>query len=275
MLKKRLITALFGLPVLSLFIWSGEPFFTVFASICGLLATFEFYRMVGKTKAAPLTVFGLCWSVLFIINPHLNTAMTLPFLLSSAVVGPLIWLLIPQRKRGFFDRWVWTIAGIIYVGLLLSYLVALRSGYEPLSVSGTEGRNWVFYAVFTTFGSDTAAFFIGRSLGKHRLAPSISPGKSREGAIGGFLGAVLVSLIFILPTKLMLPLSYWQAILLGMLVSLFAQLGDLVASLCKRNMGVKDASSFLPGHGGFFDRMDSLLFAGVVVYYYVLILSIT
>ncbi len=271
MLKKRLATALFGLPILSLFIWLGEPYFTILASICGLLATFEFYRMVGRVRVAPLTVFGLLWVVLLIISPHLKSDIALSSLLSSAVIGPLIWLLIPRGTKSFFDRWVWTLAGIVYIGLLLSYLVALRSGYEPLSVSHIEGRNWVLYAIFTTFGSDTAAFFTGPILGKHRLAPSISPGKSREGAIGGLLGAVLVSLIFTLPTELILPLSYWQAVLLGILVSFFAQFGDLAASLCKRNMEVKDASSLLPGHGGFLDRMDSLLFTGVIVYYYVLV----
>ncbi len=145
---------------------------------------------------------------------------------------------------------------------MLSYLVALR-GLD-------DGRNWVFFALFITFASDTAAFFAGRALGKHRLAPRISPGKTWEGAIAGVFGAIIISLLFILPTPLTLPLSYWQAILLGLLVSIFGQLGDLVESLLKRNMGVKDSGKLLPGHGGFLDRMDSVVFAGIVVYYYVL-----
>jgi phosphatidate cytidylyltransferase len=159
-------------------------------------------------------------------------------------------------------------AGILYVGWLLSYFVALRG----IVFAGIEeaGRNWVFLALFATFGSDTAAFFAGRAVGRHHLAPRISPGKTWEGAIAGVLGAILVSLLFTIPSPVNLPLSYWQAVLLGSLVSIFGQLGDLVESLFKRNMRVKDSGKLLPGHGGALDRIDSVVFAGVVVYYYVI-----
>lgn len=133
-----------------------------------------------------------------------------------------------------------------------------------------DGRNWVFLALFTNFGSDTAAFFAGRALGKHKLAPSISPGKTWEGAIAGILGAIIISLLFTIPSPLSLPLGYGKAVVLGLLVSIFGQFGDLVESLFKRNMGVKDSGRLLPGHGGALDRIDSVVFAGVVVYYYVI-----
>jgi phosphatidate cytidylyltransferase len=173
-----------------------------------------------------------------------------------------MWLLLRQQKEQAFIGWAWTIAGIVYVGWLLSYLVALR-GLD-------DGRNWVFFTLFATFGSDTAAFFVGRALGSHHLARQISPGKTWEGAIGGILGAAIISLVFTLPTPLSLPLSYGHAVLLGLLVSIFGQLGDLVESLLKRNMGVKDSGKLVPGHGGVLDRIDSIVFAGVVVYYYVI-----
>jgi phosphatidate cytidylyltransferase len=179
----------------------------------------------------------------------------------------LIWLLLRPQKEGAFIGWAWTIAGILYVGWLLSYFVALRN-VDPVNLE--VGRNWVFFALFTTFGSDTTAFFVGRALGRHHLAPHISPGKTWEGAIGGVFGAIIVSLLFTLPTPLSLPLGYGQAILLGLVVSIFGQLGDLTESLLKRNMGVKDSGKLLPGHGGFLDRIDSVVFAGVVVYYYVI-----
>jgi phosphatidate cytidylyltransferase len=148
-------------------------------------------------------------------------------------------------------------------------LVALR-GLE-------EGRNWVLFALFTTIASDTIAFFVGRTFGKHHLAPNISPGKTWEGTIGGIGGAVLISFLFSSSKLFSLnnPLfiqhfSYWQAILLSIMVSVFGQLGDLVESLLKRNMGVKDSGRLVPGHGGFLDRIDSIIFAGIVVYYYAL-----
>jgi phosphatidate cytidylyltransferase len=178
------------------------------------------------------------------------------------VVLSLIGLLSRRQKEGAFTSWAWTIAGILYVGWLLSHLVALR-GLDA-------GRNWVFFALFTTWASDTTAFFIGRKLGRHKLAPNISPGKTWEGATGGILGAIIVSILFFTATPFHLPLTYWQAIPLSILVSIFGQVGDLVESLLKRNMGVKDSGKLMPGHGGILDRMDSIIFAGIVVYYYVI-----
>ena len=274
MLRKRVITALWGIPLLVAVVWFDKPlpWFTVLVAIWGILAVFEFYRLVATTKVPPLTYFGLLWAALFILSrepdllsilePHFDLNLITPLLLTSAVMLSLIWLLLRASKERAFAAWAWTMAGILYVGWLLSYLVALR-GMD-------DGRNWVFLALFTTFASDTAAFFTGRALGQRPLAPQISPGKTWEGAIGGVLGAMLVSLFFILPTPLSLNLSWWQAIVLGFLVSIFGQLGDLVESLFKRNMEVKDSGKLIPGHGGILDRMDSIVFAGVVVYYYVI-----
>jgi len=264
MLKKRVITALWGILFLIAAIWFDKPlpWFTVLVAIYGLAAAFEFYKVVTTSKVSPLTYFGLIWTLLFIVSPHCSYDSLIPILLTSAVILPLIYLLFRQRKEEAFAGWAWTIAGIFYLGWLLSYLVALR-GLD-------DGRNWVFFALLTTFGSDTIAFFVGRALGRHRLAPQISPSKTWEGAIGGVFGAIIVSLLFTLPTALSVPLNYGQAIILGLLVSILGQLGDLVESLFKRNMGVKDSGKLLPGHGGALDRIDSIVFAGVVVYYYVL-----
>jgi len=262
MLKQRIITTLWGLPLLVAAIWFDKPlpWFTIFVAIWGLLAVFEFYRMTAASKMRPLAYFGLVWTLLFILSPHFDYDFLVPLLLTSAVIVPLIWLLFQQQKEVVFTNWAWTIAGILYVGWLLSYFVALRGE--------DGGRSWIFLALFTTFGSDSAAFFIGRAIGKHRLAPNISPGKTWEGAIAGVLGAIIISLVLVI--ILGLPLNYGQAIILGLLVSVLGQLGDLVESLFKRNMGVKDSGKLIPGHGGFLDRIDSLVFTGVVVYYYVI-----
>jgi len=265
MLKKRVITALCIIPFLITAVWFDQPlpWFAILVAIWGLLAVLEFYKLTGASKAAPLTYFGLIWTLLFILSPHFNYDLAIPLLLTSAVVLSLIWLLWQPQKEGAFIGWAWTIAGILYVGWLLSYFVALR-GLD-------NGREWVFLALFTTFGSDTTAFFIGRALGKHQLAPRISPGKTWEGAIAGVFCSIIVSLILV--NLFSLPLSYGWTILLGLLVSILGQLGDLVESLLKRNMGVKDSSRLIPGHGGFLDRIDSLVFVGIVVYYYVLIIQ--
>jgi len=273
MLKERVITSLWFAPLLGVVVWfGGEPGFTTLIVIFGILAAIEFYRMVATSKASPLTYFGLIFTALFILSrnsellsvlePHFNLDLLTPLLLTLAVVLSLIGLLARRQKEGAFTSWIWTIAGIFYVGWLLSHLVALR-GLD-------DGRNWVFFVLFVTWVSDSSAFFIGRALGKHYLAPNISPGKTWEGAIGGVCGAILMSILFFAPTPFQLPLVCWQAILLSILVSVFGQVGDLVESLLKRNMGVKDSGTLMPGHGGLLDRIDSVVFAGIVVYYYVI-----
>ncbi|MFC2034716.1 phosphatidate cytidylyltransferase [Chloroflexota bacterium] len=272
MLKQRVITTLWGIPLLTTIIWFGEPWFTILIIIWGVLAAFEFYRLVTTSKVPPLTYFGLIWILLFILNrnsdllsilqPYFNLNLVTPLLLASATLLSLVWLLLRAQKKEALASWAWTMVGILYVGWLLSYLVALRDL--------DDGRNWVFFALLTTFASDSTAFFVGRTLGRHRLATHISPGKTWEGAVGGIFGSIIASLFFILPTPLFLHLSWGQAILLGLLVSIFGQLGDLLESLFKRNMKVKDSGKLIPGHGGILDRMDSIVFAGIVVYYYVL-----
>ena len=261
MIRKRIITALWGIPLVIAAVWFDEPisWFTVLAAIWGLLAVLEFYRMVGVSKVLPLTVFGLAGTALFILYPHCEFKLVLPFLLTVTLSLSLIMLVFIRQKDGVFSNWAWIMGGILYVGWLLSLLVTLRI---------EAGREWVFLALFTTFGSDTAAYFIGKAFGRHKLAPGISPGKTWEGAIAGVFGGVIISLLFILSTPLQLPLGYGQAVLLGVLISVFGQLGDLAESLLKRNAGVKDSGGLMPGHGGLLDRMDSVVLAGVVVYLY-------
>ena len=270
MLKKRIITALWLIPLVIVAIWFDEPlpWFTILVAVWGLLAVSEFYRLVAASEVSPLTYFGLIGALLFILSPHCTYDLLIPFLLTLIVVIPLIWLTLRPQKEQAFASWAWTIAGILYVGWLLSFWVALRGLETPAMPDA--GRNWVFFALFITFASDTSAFFVGRALGRHHLAPRISPSKTWEGAIAGAFGAIVASLLFILPSPLGLPLGWWQVMLLGLVVSIFGQLGDLVESLFKRNMGAKEASRLVPGHGGALDRIDSVVFAGIVVYYYVI-----
>ena len=181
MLKKRVITALWGIPLLTAIVWFGEPWFTILVAVWGVLAAFEFYRLVATSGVSPLTYFGLVWTLLFILSrnanllaylePYFDLSLLMPLLLTSAVVLSLIWLLVRRQQEGAFAGWAWTMAGILYVGWLLGYLVSLR-GVE-------DGRNWIFLALFATFGSDTAAFFIGRALGRLLLAPRISPSNTK------------------------------------------------------------------------------------------------
>jgi phosphatidate cytidylyltransferase len=267
MLRKRVLTALWSVPLIILAVWFDEPvsWFTVLVAVWGVLAVLEFYRLTGVSKTPPLAVFGTIWTLLFIVGPQLGFILgmhftsPIPILLTSAVVLSLVLLVFIRQQDGAFGAWAWTIAGIFYVGWLLGYLVALRL---------ETGSAWVYLAILATFGSDTAAYFVGKAIGKRPLAPHISPGKTWEGAVAGLFGGVIISLLFTLPTPLRLPVGYAEAVALGVLISVFGQLGDLAESILKRSTGAKESGGLMPGHGGLLDRMDSVVFAGVAVYYY-------
>jgi phosphatidate cytidylyltransferase len=241
-----------------------------------LLAAIEFFRLTKELKTQTLSILGIIWTVLIIVarNAGINkwlavrfdSGLLLPAIITSGMVVSLIVLLTRKQKTGAFTDWSWTLAEILYIGWFLGYFVALRGLGGSAS---TIGRNWVFLAVFASFGSDSLAYFIGSAFGKHKMAPVISPKKSWEGCIGGLFGGVAVSLLFVLNTPLSVShyLNWWQLVIVGLLVSVFGQLGDLVESLFKRNTGVKDSGNLFPGHGGMLDRIDSLVFAAIVVYY--------
>jgi len=266
MLKYRVITGAVGVPLVILAIWFGDPWpwFTLLIAAAALAGTYEFYKMANFDRREPLLYLGLLCSLALVLSPHYRNPDVLPIIITATILISLIWLLCRPSKEGAFRNWAWTIVGALYVGWMLSHWLSLR-GLE-------DGRNLVYLAILTTFANDTGAYFIGRARGKRKLAPAISEGKTWEGAIGGLICAVLGAMVIATVLNLISPFTfrYWQIILLGFLVSLFAQLGDLVESLLKRNMGVKESGNLLPGHGGILDRFDSLIFVGAVVYYYVI-----
>jgi phosphatidate cytidylyltransferase len=266
MLVKRVITSVLGILLLVAAVWFEAPLpWLAFLIVpWGLIAAYEFYRMVNYAVTLPLIIFGLFWVLLFILSPFCDYRYTVAILTASAALLPAVWLLARPWQLHRSAAWIWTVTGIIYIGWLLSHYLALREVPD-------YGRNWVFFTLFVTFASDSAAFFVGRGLGRHRLAPRISPNKTWEGSVGGLAGAVIIGMLFTLPTPFQLPLSYGQAVLLGLLVSVAGQIGDLLESWFKRRTGVKDSGALLPGHGGALDRLDSVILAGPVVYYYVMI----
>jgi phosphatidate cytidylyltransferase len=150
-----------------------------------------------------------------------------------------------------------TLGGTVYVGLLFGYLVALRM--LP------DGRGYLALLLLAIFAADTGAFVVGRRWGRRRLSPAISPNKTFEGALGGLAAGVLSALALV--WLLGLPFAWWQSLLIGALVTLAGMLGDLAESALKRGLGAKDAGGLIPGHGGMLDRADSLLVAGVVLYF--------
>ena len=273
-MKLRVVTAVVGIPVLLAFVYfdfeadtewfSQVPLLIVAVGAAAALGAWEFYRLGTHAEAQPLTLFGAIWAVLFVVAALFQVDWATASLLASAAVLPLVWLIIFRRDT-WLQSWGWTVTGILYMGWMLGHYVMLRQL--------DHGRELVMLALFTTFACDTSAYFVGRAWGRHHMTPTISPHKTWEGAAGGFAGAVAAALALHFLLNLggwSLPLSRLEVVGVGCLIGVMAQVGDLLESLLKRRAGVKDSGNLLPGHGGVLDRIDSLVFTGVIVYYFVL-----
>lgn len=264
LLRQRLLSAAAFIPILFVIIWFGPLWLlSLLIAAVALLGAIEFYRLATHAGQRPLTILGIIFVLFFIVNVYFQELRATPIatwiLVATAIALPLIWHIFRSRDKKTFASWLWTIGGIFYIGWMLSYFVPLR-GLE-------DGRDWVILALFTTFAVDSGAFLIGRAWGRHPMVPRISPGKSWEGTVGGLICGIAAASA--LAAILGLPIGYGQACLLGFLIAVLAHIGDIVESMLKRRAGVKDAGRLIPGHGGILDRLDSIIFTVVLVYYYV------
>ena len=271
MLKQRLIVAAVGLPLLALLLIVPEPVFAAVVEAVLAVATFELVRSAQpEEKRSDLAVP---------VGAAAATALVVA--LSRAGLGPAIWALMPLTAialalliRGgnpFSDSMLgWWIGAVLYIGVLGSHFVLLRDV--------AEGQRWLVVLLATVFATDTGAYAVGRTFGRHKMAPKVSPKKTWEGAAGGYVFGAAAAVISILALNPDPPLdalgnqvvgAYGAATILGIALGtpLVAEIGDLVESALKRRIGVKDVSHILPGHGGFLDRLDSLLFAGPWIYW--------
>ena len=256
MLAQRVASAAVGLPLVVLLIWAGGPWYTGAAALIVLIAAYEF-QAPQHGAWAPLAIVTAGLAAAIPAGAFVGTDWVFWFVLAGALL-PLVWVTLRGDPATALPDYTHAIGGIAYVGLLGAHLVLLRE-FE-------NGRDWVYLAIFSTFAVDTFAYFTGKTIGRRKLAPTISPGKTVEGTIGGMAGgfAMVVLLNYFLGMRLEAALIVPLAVLLP----LAAVMGDLVESILKRGLRVKDAGKILPGHGGFLDRLDSVLFTVPVVYYF-------
>ena len=268
----RVISAIVGIPLVIVAVLVGLPWLSLLTAILATLGTLEFYRMAKQREARPASLLGIAWALSFIVSGHKQGWLT-PWVALGGAVAILFWhqasLLVslhPLAKgkalsRGLNDTlvdWAYTASGALYMGWTLSLFLILRE--EP------KGFEWVLVVLLGTFATDTGSFFSGKAVGRRALAPQISPSKTWEGSIGGVIFGVVT--ISVLAYWLEMPVSTLECAVLGVLVGISAQVGDLVESMIKRASSVKDSGWLIPGHGGILDRLDSVVFVVPVVYHF-------
>jgi phosphatidate cytidylyltransferase len=263
-LARRLGTAAVVLPLLLLTLFKGPPWAAVAViAVTVALGLHELYALLAAREIPPLrTAGGVATVLLFCeaLRPGWAAVPCLP-------LAVLVVLLASLGRSGDIPRSITAAAGTLlaaaYLGSLGGTLAALRT------VDAARTGPWPLMLLLTVMmTADTAAYFTGSALGRHKLAPAISPGKTVEGLVGGLAGGVLAALVVRRLGLPSMPLAH--AALLGAAVALLGTAGDLLESLVKRWAGVKDSGTLFPGHGGMLDRLDSLLFGAPVLYYYFL-----
>ncbi len=268
-LTVRVLVAVVGIPLILAACYLGGPYFFLFTTALIVLSANEFYSLAKGKNIEPSAVLGITSAgVLNAIVYSTGLAPAIDFLVLVLLVAMLSEL---AKKRtegvaGTFANIGTTFTGIIYIGLFGSMLTAVRQrvGIEKLFPIDRDAGLFIAAVLVTIWICDSAAYFAGSAMGKHKMSKFVSPNKTWEGAIAGFIFAVAAAAAaryLILPT-----LSLRAAIGMGVIVGTFGQAGDLVESLFKRDAGAKDSSSFIPGHGGVFDRFDSLIFSAPLIY---------
>ncbi len=253
--------------ILSAFVFLAVAMGGIFAGTIGVyalvvvLAGFALWEFAGLSdKMGSRAPWWLLYPLgaYFAFSGTLLKQIDVELVLSIALVGGLgAFLVVPGRRQGL-GRWAIGTAGALYIGMPFNFYLLL---YE----SQPNGLAWALFTVLAVIASDSAALLIGSRIGRHPFFRNISPRKTVEGAVAGVVGSIIVMLIGAAGVMALSPL---HAVALGVLIAVSSQIGDLVESQMKRIAEVKDSSNLIPGHGGFLDRLDSILFPPILVYFY-------
>jgi phosphatidate cytidylyltransferase len=257
LLVTRLITAAVGIPLVAAAVWIGDALLAAVVAVAVFVATLEFANARGVMRA-PTSVLSALAAGALPVAAYFGEAYVLAAVVAVVAVtgGALTLSKDPQRD---VTEWLWGLAAPLYLGGLASYFVLLRDG--------PDGRELLFFTLLTVWATDTGAYFVGSLIGRHKLAPAISPGKTIEGSLGSLVTGFVA--VFVLDAAIGIGFETADLVALGLILPPLIGIGDLAESALKRALDVKDSSGLVPGHGGIADRLDSLLFAAPAVYYYV------
>ncbi|HHV73442.1 MAG TPA: phosphatidate cytidylyltransferase [Thermoanaerobacterium sp.] len=252
MLKKRISSTIIGLPLVFIALIAGGWYLRIFLATVSFMGLNEFYTVFKNIDIKPINYIGYMAILFFYVLGYSCNTMDVIILIAIIIFTvPIL-----QRKYNLEDTSI-TMAGVIYI-IFFSYIWKIRdinNGYLLV---------WLIFII--SWLTDTFAYFVGKRMGKRKLCPTISPNKTWEGSLGGITGSLIGCLIFAYLFKEKLQINIFYIIALSITGSVVAQIGDLFASLIKRNCNTKDFSKIIPGHGGVLDRFDSILFVSPYIY---------
>ena len=271
----RTATSIVGLPVVVAAAWFGGAWLLILLAVVALLGLWEFSRLTAGMGGGPGLVLMAAGSLALLLNAYLGWGRG-DVIIGASALALLSWMTfrawasgpVPTGAetgralpphQGAALSWALALSGVLYLGWTLPHAILLRG--LP------DGGEWLVTAAAVVFATDTAAYLVGRAVGRLPMAPGISPRKTWEGALGGVAGGIAAAVG--LTAAFALPVAWWQAVLLGGSITLAAEVGDLAESLLKRASGAGASGRLFPGHGGILDRLDSMAFGIVVGYYFV------
>jgi phosphatidate cytidylyltransferase len=260
-LLSRIAVAAVLLPIVLGVVWLGGWWLFGLALAGGLLALHELYAM--SRGLHPIVLGGYAGLVLALLGAQLGGPTWLMLGILGTLAAALLVFFVSSARQNAVAGFAVTLLGVAWVGGGLALLLLVREAPD-------DGRLLIFTILLAVFADDTAAFFVGRAIGRHRLAPAISPGKTWEGFVAGTLAAVAVTFFALYEQDVV---TTWESLVLGFAIAVSATLGDLFESAVKRDLGVKDSGRLLGGHGGMLDRLDAPLWAGPVAYVTLLALT--
>lgn len=264
---QRVITGAIIAVVVLVILFSNVVVTGTFVALLALIAQYEFLKVVGIGEKPVLLGTNLIFSIIFAAIVFFEKNAVLPAIAAFYVVL-LFAIMLFNHEKTEFNHVSLCVFSLVYITASMLHIVTVRQ----LDM----GNLYIFLIFIGAFATDTCAYFVGVLFGKHKLCPKVSPKKTIEGAVGGEVGTVVLMLAFgYVAGKLNnLDVNYFNLAFLGILSGLFSQLGDLTASIIKRQYDVKDYGHILPGHGGVMDRLDSIILMAPLVYYFVTILPI-
>ena len=264
-LIKRILVSIIGIPLIFLLIWIGGWYFTALIALISVLALHEYYQLCEKKGARPLKILGVVLGALLVVSFKFTNSETILVLFSIFSLLIMAVGLFRNKGSAILDNAV-TISGLLYPTVLFAFLILIRESGQWLNQPDGYGAKWLYAILLATWICDTAAYFIGSAIGKHKLFQRVSPNKTIEGAVAGLVFALIT--MWVVNITFFPEVQLQHLLIVGAICGSFGQLGDLVESKIKRDAAQKDSSNLLPGHGGLLDRFDTLFMTAPIIYFY-------